>query len=274
MNAATLRSLHVYPLKSARGISLPAAALGARGLAGDREWLLIDEQQRFLTQRELPQLARLSAEPHAGHLLLRVPQRQPLHVDRSDDGRRLRVKIWKDECIAIDAGDAAAAWLSGWLQRSCRLVRFDLQQRRLSSAQWTGDIEADNAFSDGYPILVIGEASLADLNRRVGRDLPMDRFRPNLVLAGLEPYAEDDIDELRIGAVRLRLVKPCTRCVITTTDQLTGTRDGDEPLRTLRSYRHDPQLRGVLFGQNAIIVEGIGEQLHAGAPIEVTWRVR
>lgn len=261
----------MYPLKSARGIALPASDLGARGLAGDREWLIVDERRRFITQRELPQLALLAAEPHADHLLLRAPQRAPLRVPRID-GERLPVQIWRDEVMAIDAGDAAAAWLSDWLSQSCRLVRFDTQRYRLSNAQWAGTVAAENAFSDGFPVLVIGEASLADLNRRMERPLPMERFRPNIVLAGLEPYAEDRIHELRIGAARLRVVKPCTRCVITTTDQNTGQRDGEEPLRTLRGYRYDAQLHGVAFGQNAIIIEGIGVTLRAGDAVDISWR--
>jgi len=273
VNTATLQSLHVYPLKSARGIALSAARLGTRGLDGDREWLIVNARRRFLTQRELPQLALLSAQPQpqADHLLLSAPGQPPLRVPLVS-GERCTVQIWRDECAAIDAGDAAARWLSDWLQHDCRLVRFDLQQHRFSSAQWTGDVQADNAFSDGYPILVIGQSSLNDLNRRLGRQLPMDRFRPNIVLAGLEPHAEDRIHELRIGAARVRLVKPCTRCVITTTDQATGVRDGDEPLDTLRGYRFDAQLRGVAFGQNAIIVAGTGEKLHAGDVVDISWR--
>jgi uncharacterized protein YcbX len=134
-------------------------------------------------------------------------------------------------------------------------------------------VQAPNQFSDGFPLLVLSQASLDDLNARVGRVLPINRFRPNILIDGVEPYTEDRIEELRIGAITLRIVKPCTRCVITTTDQQQGVRDGDEPLRTLRSYRYDSNLQGVAFGQNAIIVGGVGEQMTLGQAARYTTRV-
>ena len=264
MNAARITALHCYPIKSARGWPLTDALLTATGFEHDREWMLIDELGKFLTQRELPQLATLQAELRGDQLGLRTPNQQAIYLPARHDSPPRCVRIWRDECSAFDCGDEVAAWLSQWLARSVRMVRFDSGAARYSDAAWTGDTKAANMFSDGFPILVANLASLADLNARMGRELSMERFRPNIVLGDLPAYAEDRIDELRCGKVRLKLVKPCTRCVITTTDQQTGQRDGDEPLRTLRSFRHDKSVQGVTFAQNAIVLTGVGAQLHVG----------
>jgi uncharacterized protein YcbX len=183
-------------------------------------------------------------------------------LESSGDSRQ--VTVWGDLCPAFDQGEPAARWLSGLLGRPLRLVRFDPSHRRLSDSTWTGGVEATNRFSDGYPILAISRASLDDLNARLPVPLPMDRFRPNLVFEGLPPYGEDALDDLVAGNVRLRRVKPCTRCAITTTNQATAEVEGDEPLRTLKSYRWDKALRGVTFGQNLIVVAGAGASLRAG----------
>lgn len=265
MSAPRIAGLYRYPLKSARGEALTSARLVATGLEHDREWLIVDGRGVFQTQRERPQLALLTVACGSDAWTLSAPGQPPLPLPRAFAGDGRRVRVWRDQCEAIDAGDAAARWLSQWLGGDYRLVRFDPAERRLSSREWTGDVEAPIQFSDGFPLLVLGAGSLDDLAARAGRRFPVERFRPNLLLDGLAPYEEDRIEELVIGAVRLRLVKPCTRCVITTTDQARGERDGDEPLRTLRSYRHDARLQGVTFAWNAVIVAGIGETLHVGA---------
>jgi uncharacterized protein YcbX len=268
----TLHSLHVYPLKSARGIDLAAAELTATGLAGDRRWMLVNADGRFLTQREQPQLARVRTALQGSALLLGAPGLPSLSIDGAASGVPRRVRVWNDECEALDAGDAAADWASRAIGTDCRLVRFDARRARLSPEAWTGGIAAPNQFSDGFPLLVTTLASLAQLNGRLAAPLPMNRFRPNLALAGLEPWDEDRIAELRIGPARLRLVKPCTRCRITTIDQDSGTPTGEEPLQTLKGYRYDAALRGILFGVNAIILAGVGATLRAGDAVEVQWR--
>jgi uncharacterized protein YcbX len=151
-------------------------------------------------------------------------------------------------------------------------VQFDPRQRRLSSRDWTGEVSAPNQFSDGFPVLVANRASLDELNSRLAQPLPMNRFRPNIVLAGLAPWDEDRIDGLHIGSVHLKLVKPCTRCRITTIDQESGTPTGEEPLQTLKGYRYDAALRGILFAQNAIILAGVGATLEAGQDVVPHWR--
>ena len=184
------------------------------------------------------------------------------------------VSIWKSNGVeAIDQGDLAARWFSEWLNASVRLVHLAKGYRRKVSQEYAVTPNDHTGFADGYPILIATEASLADLNARMDHSIPMDRFRPNLVLAGIGAHDEDRIHELRgASGVRLRVVKPCTRCKITTTDQATGEVRGDEPLRTLATYRFNRELQGVAFGQNAIVVDGAGQVLRVGEELEIRWR--
>lgn len=280
--SARITQLWCYPLKSAAGVRLERALLTRAGVEGDRNWMVTTPAGRFLTQRELPRLALIAASLTEEMLLLherarplpdeRDARMSVLRVPLQCEGPRVPVAIWKDSCIGIDAGDEAAAWLTRFLQRDCRLVRFDPLQRRLSPRRWTGELEADNHFSDGFPLLVISEASLEDLNSRLPRPLPMNRFRPSIVLTGIDPYDEDRIDELMDGPLRLKMVKPCARCRITTTNQDTAEVEGEEPLATLRSYRYDRELNGVLFGQNAVVATGAGSLLRCGQDLQVRWK--
>jgi uncharacterized protein len=269
---ATIAELNVYPVKSCRGIAVNRAVLGDAGFAHDREWLVVRGEGRFVTQREQPRLALIEPRIIDGALQLTAPGMPVLEIDASAANNAVEVTCWADRCAAFDAGTAAAEWLSGFLGEHYRLVRFDSRRKRPSSREWTGEIEALNRFSDGYPWLVISRASLDDLNSRLEHPLPMNRFRPNIVLEGLPAYAEDLAHELIKDGIRLRAVKPCTRCIITTTNQATAERDGNEPLRTLRSYRFSAALKGVLFGQNLILVEGLGRELRVGDTVEVRWK--
>jgi uncharacterized protein YcbX len=270
--SARIESLHYYPLKSARAVELERALLTGAGFEDDRRWMLVTNSGRFITQRELPRLALLSPRLAPDALVLAAPQLPPIAIPLSRLGERRRVTLWHDQCEAFDEGDEVAAWLCAFLGRECRLVRFDPTHRRLSERAWTGEFEAENRFSDGFPILALNIASLTDLNSRLASPLPLNRFRPNIVLAGLAPYEEDRIEELCGEGVRLKLVKPCTRCRITTTNQDTGEVEGDEPLRTLRGYRYDALLHGVCFGQNAIVIEGAGATLMRGQSLKIRWR--
>jgi hypothetical protein len=188
-------------------------------------------------------------------------------VPLAGGGAAVTATVWRDHCRAFDQGEAAARWLGDFVGRPLRLVRFDPAQSRLSDPAWTGEVAAPNRFSDGFALLAISRASLADLNARLAAPLPMNRFRPNLVLDGLPAYGEDKVGDLVAGPVRLRRVKPCTRCRITTTNQATGEVEGEEPLRTLKGYRWDATLHGVAFGQNLIVVAGQGTVLRAGAEL-------
>ncbi len=261
---ATITGLHIYPVKSCRGIALATAELTGRGLAHDREWMVVDAEGQFLTQRALPRLALIETALTSETLRLSAPgQSDALELSLAGRDRpRCRVRVWRDDCGALDEGSVAAAWLSAFLGQAVRLVRFDPAHRRLSNHQWTHGVDAENHFSDGYPLLVLGEESLEDLNRRLVAALPMNRFRPNIVIRGLGPHGEDVANVLRGDGFEIRLVKPCERCRITTIEQTTAA-VGKEPLRTLATYRRDPALGGVTFGMNGIVTA------HAGTPLAV-----
>ena len=262
---ATITGLHIYPVKSCRGISLATAEMTGRGLAHDREWMVVDAEGQFLTQRALPRMALIETALTSDTLRLTAPgQSDALELSLAGRDRpRCRVRVWRDDCAALDEGAAAAGWLSAFLGKAVRLVRFDPAHRRLSDPQWTHGMDAENHFSDGYPLLVIGEESLEDLNRRLDVALPMDRFRPNIVIRGLGPHGEDVANVLRGDGFEIRLVKPCERCSITTTDQTTAA-VGKEPLRTLATYRRDAVLNGVTFGMNGIVTAHAGTLLALG----------
>ncbi len=285
---ATISQLNVYPIKSCAGIALDSARLLSHGLAYDRHWMLVDDEGSFVTQRQLPRLALIATELADGELIVRAPGQAPLRtpLDAAElrGARRIEATVWRDTVSALDTGDEAARWFSDFVGARLRLVRFDPAAERIANRQWTGETIAPVRFADGYPLLLIGAASLADLNRRLaakGVDaLPMNRFRPNLVLAELDPYEEDYVDALRIeadgGEVVLRVVKPCARCPIPTIDQTTGAPDPrwpNEPTDTLASYRADRRLDGATtFGQNAVVAAGADRLLTIGGKVEVELR--
>ena len=269
-----LTGLVVYPVKSARGIALTQSLVTPHGLAHDREWMVVDEAGRFVTQRQTPSMALIETTLTDDALELRAPGMEPLTVSRfrapgSPFEPTIPVTVWRHTTEALDEGDRAAAWFSKFLELRARLVRWDPTRRRLSSKEWTGSREAENYFSDGYPFLVASEESLTDLNQRIGgsSDLRMNRFRPNLVIAGGGVGSEDQGTTLRSEGVEFARVKPCIRCVMTTTDQET-TRRGPEPLRTLARYRMDPRFDSPLFGHNLILIRGAGATLRVGDSLE------
>lgn len=286
MTAALLAGINVYPVKSCRGIAVARARIAARGLelddatlpAGDREWMIVDDDGRFITQREVPRLALIDVAIDGS--ALRLSLRGAPAIDVPTAGRRVGTRdvvVWGSTVPAHDAGPEAAAWLAAALGVSCRLVRFDAAHERRCNAQFVGDTGAHTMFADAYPLLVVSEASLSDLNERIAESsgaasaLPMNRFRPNLVLSGLAPWDEDHLDTIDVDGVTIKLVKPCTRCVTTTTDQATAIR-GIEPLPTLARYRTNEALGGVTFGMNAIVVAGVGRPIAAGTTARCTYR--
>jgi uncharacterized protein YcbX len=250
--------LHIHPVKSLRGLAVGEAPVDSLGLVGDRRFLVVDPGGNFMTQRGVPRMARIGAFLDEAALTLRAAGFGDILVRREPDpgAPEAIVRIWKSEGLrAEDCGEAPAGWLSEVLETPCRLVRIGPRFTRQVRADFA---EAGDsvAFADGFPLLVVSEASLGDLNRRMastgGAALPMNRFRPNIVVAGCEPYAEDSLRRFRIGDVVFRAAKPCLRCIITTTDQLSGER-GKEPLRTLAGYRRDPQApTEVMFGYNLV----------------------
>lgn len=263
-----LSGLYIYPVKSAAGIACDTAVLTGSGLAHDREWMLVDAAGRFITQREAPQLALLRVQIAAGALQLSTPAGEAAPLALDHEGDTLEVQVWGSRCRAFDAGAPHAALLSDWLGKPVRLVRFDPAHRRLSNPDWTAGREVPTRFTDGYPLLVLSQASIDGLALRVGRPLPVERFRPNILIGGVEAHAEDEASRLRTGEAVFALTKACTRCVITTVDPANGRKDGDgEPLATLKRYRFDAALRGVIFGRNAYALAGEGATLVRGAPL-------
>lgn len=265
-------SLCVYPVKSCAGIALDEALLVETGLEFDRAWMVVDAAGRFVTQRELPRMALIRPVLRTGDMVLRAPGMLALHVALDRVEKPVRATVWHDEVDAFDMGDLCAQWFSDFLGRPLRLVRFDPAFKRLSDRRWAGDVDAENAFADGYPILVTSIAALEELNRRLraqGLDaVTMARFRPNLVLDGLDAHGEDALDDIEFetpqGQVRLRLVKPCARCPIPDVDPDTGV-PGHAVGDTLCAYRADARLDGkITFGMNAVILEGVERCLRVG----------
>ncbi len=267
---ARIASLHVYPVKSCRGIDVDEALVTPTGLEWDRRWMIVHPDGRFITQREHPRLATITVAIDGKRLSLSSDGVPALSVDAGHAGPARPVTIWGDACRGIDAGDAAAAWLTGLLGEALRLVRIDDAAPRHANPQHVGPVPQPVTFTDGYPVLMISTASLAELNRRVPEPVPMARFRPNVVIDGVEAHAEDAMALFRSGQVVLRGVKHCTRCSVTITDQRTGAHDPhQQPLRALGKYRHDYALKGVTFGQNCRLQSGIGERLAVGAPLAI-----
>jgi uncharacterized protein len=263
VTACRISDLVVFPVKSCCGIRLTEARVRARGFAHDRRWMVVDGGGEFLSQRGFPALARVRVALEDEGLRLDAPAMPPLTVTPSGNGKRRMVRVWDDEVEAECAGAEAATWFSSFLDAPCELVRLGAAGSRPVDPRY-GRPGEQTSFADGFPYLLASDASLEDLNRRLDRPVPMARFRPNIVVTGCPPFAEDSWSALTFGEVRFRVVKPCARCVVVNTDQLTGERDA-EPLRTLASFRrHDKQ---VLFAQNLVAeTEGtlrVGDVGHA-----------
>lgn len=267
--------LFVYPVKSCAGVELSEAVLTETGLDLDRAWMVVDDQGRFVSQRELPRMALVRVQLKHYEVVLRAPGMLALHLAIDAVEQPVKVRVWDDEVGAYDMGPVAAQWFSDFLGRPLRLVRFDPQQRRLSSLRWTSGVEALNQFSDAFPLLLTSEGSLAELNRRLVGAVGMERFRPNIVLEGLEAHDEDRLQVLRIAAgqeVQLRPVKPCARCSIPDIDPATGIAAGHVS-QALQAYRSNELVNGALtFGMNAIVLQGLDQVLRVGQAVTADWR--
>jgi uncharacterized protein YcbX len=275
-----LHSLHVHPVKSCAGIALGESLVIETGLEFDRAWMVVDAQGGFITQRQLPRMALVRPQLKSLEMVLRAPGMLALHIALDTVEKPVRVTVWDDEVAAYDMGDLCAQWFSDFLGRPLRLVRFDPVQKRLADHRWTGTLDAETALADAFPLLVVSSAALDALNLRLQAqgDTPvtMARFRPNLVLDGLDAHGEDALDEIVFatddGPVRLKLVKPCGRCPIPDVDPATAE-TGHAVGETLAAYRVDARLDGQLtFGMNAVIVEGIERSLHVGMTGRATFR--
>ena len=270
MSFATVTSLFIYPVKSARGLALERARVAATGFEWDRQWMIVNPKGLFLSQRTHPQLARIVPALGPETLTLTAPGLAPLLVPYSAGGERLAVRVHQDLCAGIDQGAEAAEWVSQAVGQPVRLVRVPGDPARRANPKFAGTVPAPMGFADGYPILVCNQASLEQLNTRMPQPIPMDRFRPNIVLEGIPAWSEDRIDTLTLGTLTLRLVKPCTRCAIPSIDQLTGQPSTD-PLPVLRPFRFNRELRGITFGENAVIVAGGGSEVKRGSSCRVSF---
>lgn len=249
MKQIQVSGLYIYPVKSCAGIAVTSATLDRRGFVDDRRFMIVDDAGSFLTQREFPKLALIAPRTDSDVVSLTAPGMSAIDCRIRRGRGDATVTIWGDTCAATDQGDEVSAWLARFLGTRCRLVRQAADDVRRIDPTYATSAQDEVSFADAYPLLLISEASLADLNSRLDVSLPMNRFRPNVVVSGSDPYAEDTWRSIEIGAVEARVVKACVRCVTTTVDQSTAE-TGKEPLRTLATYRKGP--RGVMFGQNVI----------------------
>jgi len=274
----TISQLVIYPIKSCAGMSVEQATLTTAGLVhrgvGDREWMVVDPGGQFLTQREFPRMALIAPQLHEGQVSVAFGGMPALPLERRhqpEDESRM-VAVWDDHVIATDCGDDAAAWFTQAIGTPCRLVRFRESVVRHTSTKWTGGVHAETRFADGYPLLALGTASLDDVNARLvaaGRDaVPMNRFRANLVIDGIDAFEEDYMAAFQIGDAVVTPVKPCSRCPIPSIDQETGV-PGPDLLDILQQYRANARMDGaVCVGMNCIVTSGAGIEVRVGQEIE------
>lgn len=261
----TISSLIYYPIKACRGFEVESATVERMGLQHDRRMMVTTPDGHFLTQREYPRLALVTPKLENGALELSAPHYDSLRLGIQTSGTPVSVEIWKSKGVqAVDQGNEAAQWFSDWLGTNVRLVHFADGYKRIVNEEYAVNGDDHTGFADGYPILLASEEGLADLNSRLESPVPMNRFRPNVVVRGCGPFEEDAWNRIQAGDVVLAVVKPCARCEVTTIDKETLERN-KEPLKTLGKYRK--QKLGAIFGQNVIpLSEG---QLHVGMPVEV-----
>ena len=255
--------LSIYPVKSCREVKQNTSFVERFGLKNDRRWMVVDKNGVMLTQRKISKMCLIQAEVIEGGLNLHTATMNSLYVEYPLDNKKITVKVWSDECQAFDAGDHVANWLSDFLSTKCRLVYFPENEFRQVDLVYAEEGDK-TAFSDGFPLLLISQASLDDLNQRLIQPITMNRFRPNIVVDGCEPFAEDSWKKMRIGEIDFRIVKPCSRCVIPSINIETAVRE-DEPTKTLMGYRK--RENKIFFGEN-IIANNFG-MIEVGMPVEI-----
>lgn len=265
MREIIISSLAIYPVKSMRQVEIESATIDMGGLKDDRRWMVVDATGAMVTQRQQSRLCLIQPELVADGLCLRTSTMPDINIATPTGDDYVKVKVWNDTCNALDAGNEISLWLSQFLDMTCRLVYFPDNEVRVVD-QIYANREDRTAFSDGFPVLLLSQASIDDLNSRLDIPVPMARFRPNIVIDGCEPYAEDGCHQLRIGEFTLRIVKPCSRCVIPSIDIDSAERTG-EPTRTLSRYRRKDNK--ILFGQNGVI-DGVGV-IKTGMSVEMVW---
>jgi len=259
----TVSGLSIYPVKSCREVKQNSAWVEDFGLKNDRRWMVVDENGVMLTQRKIAKMCLIQPELVENGLVLKTISMDPLYLEYPLANKKIIVKVWADQCQAYDAGDEAASWLSQFLSIKCRLVYFpddEFRQVDLNYAK-QGD---KTAFSDGFPLLLISQESLDDLNQRLPVPVTMNRFRPNIVVQGCQPFAEDAWKKIRIGEIIFRIVKPCSRCVIPSINIETAEKE-KEPIKTLVNYRKRDNK--IFFGQN--VIADTNGKIEVGMPVEI-----
>jgi uncharacterized protein YcbX len=270
-----ISAINIYPIKSLKGISLDSAKVEERGLEFDRRWMLTTPEGMFFTQREFPRMATLAVAVESGELRVESPEAGTIAIPFEPDlGERQKVTVWQSVCDGLAYNGAVSEWFSDAIGTNCRLVYMpDASRRHINPRFDRGDDVV--SFADGYPLMLLGDGSLEELNSRLEAPLPMNRFRPNLVVSGSEAFAEDDWRTIRVGEALFHSTKPCERCVVTTVDQSRGEFDGKEPLKTLATYRLAKMVmperveklglseNAVLFGQN-LVCENPGATIRVG----------
>lgn len=260
----TISALYRYPIKGCKGHALTEAQTEARGIIGDRSMMIVDAGNEFISQREMARMALIAPEVDGDSVTLNAPGMPALTFTPSNEGRRVRARVWNDVCDAVDQGNDAALWLQDFLATPARLVRMADGFERKCDPKYARSANDHTSFADGYPFLLISQASLDDLNARLDQPVPMNRFRPNIVVTGSEAFAEDTWRDIRIAGIDFGVVKPCARCNVPAIDQDTAIA-GVEPTRTLATYR--TQNQKVMFGQN-LIASNAGV-LRAGDVVEI-----
>lgn len=265
-----ISEINVYPVKSLGGMSLTDSIVEKRGLKFDRRWMLVDENGKFLTQREFPDMATISVEILPGGLRVRHTFGEKTISFEPLKRQTISVKIWSSRCRADVYETDVNEYFSDALQMNCRFVLMPPETRRRVNYFYAMHKDDVVSFADAYPFLLTGENSLRDLNEKLENPVPMNRFRPNFVVSGSDAFAEDNWKQIKIGATVFHVVKPCARCVVTTIDQTSGEKQGVEPLKTLASYRIPKRSakKKILFGQN-LIAENVGAVIRVGDQVEV-----
>ncbi len=279
-----ISQMFIYPIKSCAGIEISESPLLHTGLLHDREWMIVDQDGQFLTQRQIPHMVWITPRLTGEALYLSAPDQQEVRVAFDHVGTAKQVTVWRDTLPGDDMGDEVAAWLDAFLAvpgKRFRLIRFSSQASRFSAKEWTGDLHAPNMFSDGFALLVVTQRALEVLNERLMAEgfeaVDMLRFRPNLVLEGLDAHIEDELSHLLLhtaaGMIDLQLVKPCGRCPIPNIDPYTAT-STPEVMETLSAYRRlDRMHDAICFGMNAIVRSGVGQTLRVGQPFQADYAV-
>jgi uncharacterized protein YcbX len=265
----TISDLFVYPVKSCAGVRMKEVSIVPTGFAFDRNWMVVDADGNFVTQREQPTLALVKPALNGG-VMLTAPDMEPLHVAPNGGGEPVAITLFGETCAAVATTPEADAWFSKYLGGAFRLVKCDPAVLRKGGVQYPQRDDAPTSFVDNYGVLVISQASHASLNQKLPQAVPMNRFRPNIVVAGIDEHEEDYFTNARSGDVALRFINPCYRCSLTSIDQQSAT-PGLDVLPTLSTYRYDEAVKGVKFGTYAAISGGVGSALRVDSDLDVDW---